>query len=96
MSQLAEHVLELGRRARAASRRLATIARDRKDSALLALADALVDGEGAILDANARDLVAAKLKGLSAAMIDRLSLDTAHLAAMAQQVRCRGAAGSRR
>ena len=87
MSQLAEHVLELGRRARAASRRLATIARDRKDVALFALADALIDGEGAILDANARDLVAAKLKGLSAAMIDRLSLDTARLAAMAQQVR---------
>ena len=87
MSQLAEHVLELGRRARAASRRLATIARDRKDAALFALADALIDGEGAILDANARDLVAAKLKGLSAAMIDRLSLDTARLAAMAQQVR---------
>ena len=87
MSQLAEHVLELGRRARAASCRLAAIARDRKDAALLALADSLLAGERAILEANAHDIAAAKEKGLPAAMIDRLKLDATRLAAMAQQIR---------
>ncbi len=87
MSQLAEHVLELGRRTRAASRRLATIPRDRKDAALLAMAGALVQGERLILEANALDLAAAAARGISAAMIDRLKLDETRLAAMAQQVR---------
>ncbi len=87
MNPLAEHVLELGRRARAASRRLAMIARDRKDTALLAMADALLAGERGILGANARDVAAAKEKNLAAALVDRLRLDAARLAAMAQQVR---------
>ena len=87
MSQLAEHVLELGRRARAASRRFATVPRERKDAALLAMADALVSAEPGILEANARDLAAATQRGLSGAMLERLQLDAARLGAMAQQIR---------
>ena len=47
-------------RARDAARVLATLTRARKDAALLAMADALAEAEGALLEANARDVAAAR------------------------------------
>jgi glutamate-5-semialdehyde dehydrogenase len=73
--------------ARAASRRLATLPTDEKDAALHAIADALLARTPEIVEANARDLEAGRENDLSAALLDRLMLDDARIAAIAAQVR---------
>lgn len=75
---------EIGRAARAAQRQLAGASRERKDRALRRAAAALRDSEWRILEANARDMEAAREKGLSAAMLDRLELTPGRIAAMAR------------
>ncbi len=80
-------LLALGYRARAAFEAVRTAGADARTAAIRAMADA-VDSHGArILDANAADLDAAQEAGLSAAKIDRLRLDPARLAAIAEGVR---------
>jgi glutamate-5-semialdehyde dehydrogenase len=75
------------RSAREASRALAALDTATKDAALHAIADALADRAPEILEANARDLEQGRESGLSAALLDRLALDPARLAAMADGVR---------
>ena len=77
----------IGRRARAAARHLAAAGTRAKDAALAAMADALGSQAKTILAANAADSSDAKKAGLSAAMIDRLTLSAAGIKKMAQQVR---------
>ncbi len=77
----------MGEQARAAAHVLATLPTERKNAILHAMADALVAREPEILAANALDLAAAAEAGLSAAMQDRLRLDPARIAAMAQGIR---------
>ena len=84
---LQEQIQEMGRQALAASRELALLPADRKNRILLAMAEGLLHHESEILAANALDLQAAQTKGLSNAMIDRLTLNPKRLAAMAQGVR---------
>ena len=84
---LREHIHDMGRRALEASRRLAQLPADTKNAILLAMADALVRGEAAILDANVKDVTAGQEKGLSSAMLDRLTLTSKRIADMAQGVR---------
>lgn len=84
---LADQIQEMGRRALAASRALAQLPAAQKNAILLAMADGILAAETSILKANALDLQAAREKGLSNAMIDRLMLDSKRLAAMAQGVR---------
>lgn len=87
----AENVAELmsaiGRRARAAARAIAIAGADRKNAALLAMAEALTDSRQAILDANAIDMAAGRKSGLSDALLDRLKLTDARIADMAQGLR---------
>src|SRR5438874_8454438 len=78
---------EVGRRARAASRRLARLSAAQKNDALHRVADALVAEEAKILEANEADLVDGRAAGLSAAMLDRLALSTSRIASMAAGVR---------
>ena len=66
---------ELGESARAAARVLATVRREAKDRALLAAALRLRAQRATILEANARDLGAARERGLRASLLDRLALD---------------------
>ena len=87
MKNLAEHVLDLGRRARSASRKLAKHSRAHKDAGLLAMADSLQAAGRGILDANAYDVTEACAKGLPGALVDRLTLNPARLATMARQIR---------
>ena len=78
---------EAGRRARAAGRVVAAAEPGQKDAALYALADGL-DAAGAKLRAaNARDLAAARERGLDAALLDRLELTPERIDAMAAGVR---------
>ncbi|MEY2597905.1 MAG: Gamma-glutamyl phosphate reductase [Verrucomicrobiota bacterium] len=82
-----EAVRALGRRARVAGRLLARCSAAQRDAGLLAMADALIGASPAILRANALDVEAARARGLSAAMLDRLTLTEGRVAAMAEGIR---------
>ncbi len=72
--------------ARAAKAEVAGLGRARKDAALLAMADALLAGEKAILEANAADLDAAA-GVIGEVMLDRLRLTPERIAGMAKGIR---------
>jgi glutamate-5-semialdehyde dehydrogenase len=74
---------DIGRRARAAARRLALADSASKDAALAAMAAALRAHRADILAANAADLEEARSSGATAAFLDRLGLDGERVAAMA-------------
>ena len=78
---------QMGKAARRASRRLATLRRAEKDAALLAIAAALESNASQVLSANARDVADGLAKGLSPALLDRLLLDEQRMAALAADVR---------
>ncbi|HUG33271.1 MAG TPA: glutamate-5-semialdehyde dehydrogenase [Anaerolineales bacterium] len=80
-------LIELGQRARSASRHLARLTAAQKNATLLLLADALIDERDAILTANARDVEEGTQAGLSASLLDRLLLDEARLTNIADNVR---------
>ncbi|MDQ4068819.1 MAG: aldehyde dehydrogenase family protein, partial [Actinomycetota bacterium] len=80
-------VAELGRRAKAASRAVATASTSAKDAALLASADLLVQHAAEILDANASDVARAEAAGTTATVVDRLRLSPARIEAMAGGLR---------
>lgn len=80
-------VAELGRRAKAASRRLLTATTRERDTALTAAADLLLERAPEILEANAADVAAADAAGLDATPLDRLRVDEGRLAAMAAGLR---------
>ncbi|WP_114943048.1 glutamate-5-semialdehyde dehydrogenase [Microvirga calopogonii] len=77
---------DLGRRARAASRRVALASDENKNAALRAMAACIRSRADAILAANAADLADAKAKGQTSAFIDRLILNPERLEAIAQAV----------
>ena len=87
MAVATRSVTELCQIAKRASRTLATLDRGAKDAALHAIADALEARTPEILEANARDMEAGRENGLSPALMDRLRLDEARVAAIAGQVR---------
>jgi glutamate-5-semialdehyde dehydrogenase len=66
---------------------LAPLARKDKDAALLAMADALVASTDRVLAANAEDVEAGRASGTTEALLDRLSLTAARVAAMADGLR---------
>ena len=70
-----------------ASRRLSHISANIKNAALLRMADELGWHRDLILAENSRDVTAAREKGLSVAMIDRLTVNNATIEAMAQGLR---------
>ncbi len=74
----------LGEAALAAQPVLARAPRAQKDAALRAAAGALRGRRAALLQANAADMAAARAKGTSGAMLDRLQLDDARIEAMAR------------
>lgn len=77
----------LGRQARTASRRLATLSTTRKNAILQAMAEGLEEAIPKILEENAKDLAEAEGRGLSGAMLDRLRLDESRVQKMAQGIR---------
>ena len=78
---------EIGRRARSASRAVASATTGEKNAALFALARIIEDEAAEILEANAADLRAARDANLEEALVDRLELNAARVAAMADGVR---------
>src|SRR5258707_13165103 len=77
---------QMGVAARTASRKLARATSEQKNAALHAIADALDANTDRILAANQLDLADGNSNGLSAALLDRLSLQN-RLGAIAQDVR---------
>jgi glutamate-5-semialdehyde dehydrogenase len=87
MVQARQLIDALGAAARQAAVVLAQTPAGPKRMALLSAADAITARTPDILVANARDLDFAREKGLSDAMLDRLRLDGARIAAIAQSLR---------
>jgi glutamate-5-semialdehyde dehydrogenase len=85
--QISELVVDIAKRARAASLELAALSSDTKNSFLTLLAERLVENTDAILAANALDLEAAKSLDLSGPMTERLSFTPERIEAMAEGVR---------
>jgi glutamate-5-semialdehyde dehydrogenase len=77
----------LGRQARAAARPLAVASSERKNQALEAMAEAILRGERAILDANAVDMANGDEAGLAGSFLDRLKLTPARIQDMADGIR---------
>ena len=80
-------VTEMGRRAKAAARLLATASTGAKDAALFAAADVLEERAADVLSANRLDLVAAAEDSMEAGVLDRLRLTDDRIRAMADGLR---------
>ena len=82
-SDLEAYMADLGTRARIAAKALRLARSEQKSKALTAMAANIRSSEGAILAANAIDMDKGAAKGLSAAMLDRLKLDSARVEGIA-------------
>ncbi|MFA6001748.1 MAG: glutamate-5-semialdehyde dehydrogenase [Thermoleophilia bacterium] len=80
-------VTEKAKAARSASYDLSVLPTEAKNTALMAMADALENHLDEIEEANSLDLEAGKAKGLTAAMMDRLMLDKVRVGLMASNLR---------
>ena len=80
-------IREMGRRAREASWQLRIIDTDTRNATLEAIAEALLKRRAFILEANAKDLAAGREVGLSAPLLERLTLNESRLEGMAGDVR---------
>lgn len=77
-------VTAIAENAKAASRKMACCPADKKNRALLAIADLLKSERAFIQAENAKDIEQAGEQGLSSAMIDRLTVGDATIASMAK------------
>ena len=79
-------MIEMLKNAKAAKATVSLLSTEQKNAALLAMADALVANQDAILAANAQDLAAAE-GTVPQVMLDRLLLNADRIAGMAQGIR---------
>ncbi len=86
-ADLRAEVRAMAERARVAARVLATTPTGSKDAALRAIAAGIVGARDAILEANALDVAAAEQAGTAPAMIDRLTLTSQRIDAIAAATR---------
>ncbi len=77
----------LGAQAKTASRVLMTASTAAKNSALLKIADALLQNTDYILAENEKDLAAGRANGMAESLLDRLALSADRIRGMAQGVR---------
>ncbi len=87
VEQVAVYMTELGQKARKASRVIARTPPAVKNAALLAPAEAIEAAAERLVAANELDLQAGRDNGLDEAMLDRLALTPARLAAMVEGLR---------
>jgi glutamate-5-semialdehyde dehydrogenase len=80
------HMVGIGRQARAAAREMARADTDAKNRALMGIAAAIRHDAERLIAANAKDVKSAKARKLDAAAIDRLTLTPAVIEAMAAGV----------
>ena len=84
---IAQDIEKIGQSASAASRKVALLSTRKKNAILEAMADELEIRKVAIQQGNQMDLEAARKKGLSGAMLDRLELTDARYDAMVKGIR---------
>jgi glutamate-5-semialdehyde dehydrogenase len=84
---VAQYMQGVGVRARAAARVTSRADSGSKDQALRAMADAIEAAADTLAAENARDLEAGRRHGLDDALLDRLELNDARIAAMAEGLR---------
>ena len=80
-------ILEICKKARAASFELARLSTETKNNALCRMANALETNADRILSANREDAEAARAKGMKPALLDRLTLDKRKIETMARSLR---------
>ena len=85
-ADLGEMMERLGRNAVAAASVLALAGTDAKNAALSAAAAAIRSGAAVILEANARDMSAARAANPNGALLDRLALDDQRVESMARGI----------
>lgn len=78
---------ETGARAKQAARSLANLSATKKNAALLAMAEEILNSAAEILAANGEDVAAARAKGTPEPLIDRLALSEARISGMAKGIR---------
>ena len=79
-----EQVIQIAKNARQAASAVANLSSAEKDEALVEMAGQLIHHADDLIEENGRDLEVARTKGLSKAMIDRLTLDEKAIRAMAR------------
>lgn len=84
---MTEELLKKGTAAKSAAYRLAMAGTNAKNSALCAIAAALVENAEYIISENKKDIAAAEKKGMRAAMLDRLRLTKDRISDIAEGVR---------
>ena len=82
-----EELIEIGKKAKQASRQLANLNTNRKNKVLLLVADLLEKYSDTILEANAQDLELGQEMGLKGAIVDRLTLSGERITGMAEGLR---------
>ncbi len=82
-----QYVSQKAQQAKLASRKLANLSTEIKNSALFKMAAGLEAGADRLIAENKKDITAAEQKGLSMAMIDRLTLNPDRIKAMADGLR---------
>ena len=82
-----QYMTQVGRQARQASRALAKADSNKKNAALLAIADLLESSMSTLIKENNKDLAAGKEKGLDDALLDRLALNEERIQGMAEGLR---------
>ncbi len=82
-----EVVMNHAKLAKAAALRMSALTTEMKNSALLAMAEALEKRQDEVLKANAEDLEIARQRGTRSNMIDRLTLNAKRIADMAEGLR---------
>lgn len=79
-----KYLAVLGKKAKAASAKMAVCSSEDKNRGLVAAAKALVENTDAILAVNREDVERARANGMKESMVDRLSLSRERIAAMAE------------
>ncbi|MFD5247210.1 aldehyde dehydrogenase family protein [Amycolatopsis sp. NPDC058340] len=87
MDEVAKAVEECARSAKRAAPSLAAASPEAIDAALNAMADKLVEHAGVVLEANQADIAKAREDGMSAGLLDRLTITPERLTGMAEQLR---------
>lgn len=80
-------LIEMGQKAKQAARQLAFASTESKNKALLAMAEALLNNEKEILEANTIDVQAAEEKGLKKSLVNRLRLSSEGILEMSHALR---------
>lgn len=81
-----EYIVELGKKAKEASKKLAVLDTNTKNAVLTAVSKALIEKKDLIKTENKKDLEYGKEKGISNALLDRLELTDSRIEGMAKSL----------